>query len=298
MLWFLTVARHLTSFAVSENIDELTGNFKETGEAIQELRLNQREQRILDWLSAPDPSVNYENALDKRHHGTGVWFTSGQAFADWKKRPNSFLWLHGIPGCGKTVLSSTIIEHLSSIVTPSQVLLYFYFAFNDTNKQTLEHMLRSLVNQLYQKQPDARGPLDQLWESARGNSQHLSKKSLRDVLLAMISKARDVSIVLDALDESTTRGDLLAWLSDFLGAETCACRVLVTARREEDIETALQCWMHSEDSISIQQDDVNEDIRSYVIHTVWNSKELERWRKMPEVQDEIETGLVKKADGM
>jgi hypothetical protein len=298
MFSVLVVVHTLTTLAVANDITEIATNIKETGEGIQKLRLNQHEREIRDWLSAPEPSINYENALEQRHKGTGVWFTDGEAFSDWKKQSNSFLWLHGIPGCGKTVLSSTIIEQLNSAITPGQVLLYFYFTFNDTNKQTLENMLRSLVYQLYQRLPETREPLEQLWESTKGGNRQLSRTSLKDVLLAMLSKANDVSIVLDALDEATTRSDLLVWLRSVLEAESCACRILVTARREEDIESALLRWMSPEDRISIQQGDVNDDIRAYVIHTVRNGEELKRWHSMPDVQDEIELELMERADGM
>jgi hypothetical protein len=93
----------------------------------------------------------------------------------------------------------------------------------------------------------------------------------------------------------------MLWMSrlrDVLKADSCACRILVTARREEDIESAFQRWMQPGDKISIQQRDVNEDIRAYVSHTIRNSEELERWHKRPDVQNEIETELVNRADGM
>jgi hypothetical protein len=294
----LTVVHNLRILAVSSHIADIATNVRDTGDDVQELRLNNHEKEIRDWLSAPNPSMNHTNALGKRYKGTGVWFTSGHAFTDWKKRSGSFLWLHGIPGCGKTILSSTIIEHLCEVATPDQTLLYFYFDFNDTNKQTLESMSRSLIGQLYQGHSDAQEPLDQLWNSRRESNHQFSKKSLVDVLLVMLSRVNNVSIVLDALDESTTRNDVLAWLRDVLEAKGSTCRILVTARREEDIESALQQWIRPQDRISIQQDDVNEDIRAYVGHTVRNSGELVRWHKLPAVQDEIETALVKKADGM
>lgn len=126
----------------------------------------------------------------------------------------------------------------------------------------------------------------------------MSKKSLRDVLIALLSRFDDVSIVLDALDESTTRGDLLAWLRSVQEINSVTCRILVTARREEDIESVLQRWMRPEDSISIQDSGVDEDIRAYVSHTVRHSEGLFRWQKLPEVQNEIETELVKRAHGM
>jgi hypothetical protein len=298
MLPVLTVVQSLTTVAVSGNTNELLINVKDTGDTIQELRFDYQEEKIRDWLKAPDHVMNYTNALEKRHPGTGAWFIDGQTFANWQERSDSFLWLHGIPGCGKTVLSSTIVEHLSSVTTPDQVLLYFYFDFNDGDKRTLENMLRSLINQLYQEQPNTRDLLHQVWKSATKDNQQVSKESLRHVLLAMLSKSNDVSIVLDALDESTTRRDLVVWLRNTVMAGSVTCRILVTARREEDLESAFQRWMRPQDRISIQRDDVNEDIRAYVLQTVRNSEELERWHNMPKVQHEIETELVDKADGM
>jgi len=298
MLLDLTVGWYLTACAVSKELSVLTINVRQTVEKIQELRLNHHEQEILDWLSAPNPSVNYENALEKRHKGTGKWFIDGRAFADWKKQPNSFLWLHGLPGCGKTVLSSTIIEHLRNSAKSAHVPLYFYFDFTDTHKQTFEDMLRSLVRQLYRGQPDSRRPLEKLRESPNESNRQLSKTSLKGVFLAMLSEVDNVSIVLDALDESTTRSELLAWLQGILKAGSCECRVLVTARREQDIESAFQCWTRSEDRISIRGNEVDRDIRSYVRHTVCNSKGLSKWRKMPEVLREIGTELMNRADGM
>jgi hypothetical protein len=298
MLPILIVVHDLTSLTVSSAITDMAVNVEDTGKRVQEIQLKSHEVEIRDWLSAANPSINYINALEKRHQGTGAWFVDGQAFADWNERSNSFLWLHGIPGCGKTILSSTIIEHLKSVTASDQVLLYFYFDFNDSNKQTLENMLRSLVDQLYKRHVDSREPLDQLWYSHRESDHLFSKKSLGDVLLAMLSKFNNVSIVLDALDESTTRSDLLAWMRDVTEDECFAGRILVTARREEDIESAIQRWTLPGERMSIQQDDVNDDITAYVTHTVRNSKKLERWHRNSEVQYEIETELVKKADGM
>jgi hypothetical protein len=290
----LTVVYNLTTLAVSSDITEVATNVRDTGESVHKLRLSHHEKEIRDWLSAADPSINYANALEKRHKGTGLWFTGGQTLADWKKQSRSILWLHGIAGCGKTVLSSAIIEHLSNVTSRDQILLYFYFDFNDKNKQTHENMLRSLVDQLYRGQPDARGPLDQLWSSSR----HLSRDTLRDILLAMLGKVNNVSIVLDALDESTTRSDLLAWMQSVLEAESVVCRIVATSRREQDIESALQRWIAPGNIVSIQQDVVDDDIKAYVGYIVRSGEQLVRWRDMPDVQNEIETTLVEKAHGM
>jgi hypothetical protein len=114
----------------------------------------------------------------------------------------------------------------------------------------------------------------------------------------MLCGVVSVSIVLDALDESKPRGELSAWLKTLVESTEIVCRLLITARREEDIESALRCWTRAEDRISIQQDEVNKDISAYVKDRVRNVHELKRRRRRPDLQREIETKLVEKAGGM
>lgn len=61
---------------------------------------------ITRWLAqtATNPSILHNAAQDKHDEFTGRWFTQGESYAKWKQAPNSFLWLYGIPGAGKTVL--------------------------------------------------------------------------------------------------------------------------------------------------------------------------------------------------
>ncbi|KAF2198547.1 hypothetical protein GQ43DRAFT_457754 [Delitschia confertaspora ATCC 74209] len=74
----------------------------------------QRQDRIDSWLSPLDPLINYNKAfplqtLQQCEENTGVWLLKQTAFENWKSQQNS-LWLRGIPGCGKTILTSTVIE--------------------------------------------------------------------------------------------------------------------------------------------------------------------------------------------
>ncbi|KAE8840610.1 hypothetical protein P3342_006908 [Pyrenophora teres f. teres] len=73
------------------------------------LTRDKRLNEIYRWLSPPDPSSNYQKALRQRQHDTGLWFLRGKPYKSWKTSVASSLWLHGIPGCGKTILSSTVL---------------------------------------------------------------------------------------------------------------------------------------------------------------------------------------------
>jgi hypothetical protein len=266
------------------------------------VHLNNHQHEVIKWLDPPDPSTNYINALQQRQEGSGLWLLQKEAFAKWKERRNSFLWLHGIPGCGKTILSSTVIEDLGR--TPScQPLLYFYFDFNSTAKQKLVSMVRSLIHQLCDKCGDTWEQLDSLFSSCESGRRQPSCESLCKTLLQMIEQIKEVWIVLDALDECYTRKGpptegLLSWLRDLLSSQQRNVHLLVTSRSEQDIKSELSDLAGNGDIVPLQGDSVTNDIRAYVHMRVRNTEGLKRWKSRPEIQQDIEAKLMEKANGM
>jgi SpoVK/Ycf46/Vps4 family AAA+-type ATPase len=273
---------------------------RETRDAVKNLGIEHWQGKIDRWLQAPDISVNYYKALKQRHKGTGHWFLEKKVFTEWKMRPNTLVWLHGIPGCGKTILSATIIEHLERTILPSQSLLYFYFDFNDISKQSFDGMIRSLISQLYNRSDITRTLIDSLCGDGR---QQPSSESLCKIFLQLVKQVDRAWIILDALDECKTRKGnqtegLLSWIRGLLDSELKNVHLLVTSRLERDIQMALEVRMCKECIISIQSNLVTDDIRAYIYAKVRKEDGLQRWRGLPEVQNEIENQLVAKANGM
>ncbi|WPA97796.1 uncharacterized protein RHO25_002407 [Cercospora beticola] len=255
-----------------------------------------QEQQIDKWLSPPDPSTNYNIATDLRHPNTGRWFLDSDEYIIWKANPSAPLWLNGIPGCGKTILSSAIIEDLKDGAdTSGFIVLFHYFDFNDSSKQSFDKMLRSLVAQLYQQHEPCRHHVHQLHSSCKDGNEQPSTQALATILQSMTSDARNVTIVLDALDECETRRDLLHWLASH---HLEKIRVLLTSRKEGDIEASFSKWIPAAAVVPIQERTVDEDIRKVVRSRIHHDEDLQRWKKWPEVQKEIETALIEKAGGM
>jgi Cdc6-like AAA superfamily ATPase len=269
---------------------------------IEDVAIRQKRDQIKNWLSPPDPSTNYNKALQQRQEGTGTWLLQSEEFTQWNARQNSLLWLFGIPGCGKTILSSTAIQHLETC--SSQPLLYFYFDFNDTRKQNLEEMVVSLVNQLYTRSERTQKPLDALFVSCDGGRSQPSSQSLCKALTQMIEQAGDIWIVLDALDECRTRAGsetqgLLKWIAAFFNSNKRNVHLLVTSRPEPDISSGLsEIAPEWEAVVPIQSDLVKDDVETYVRAKVRYGDGLKRWRYRPDVQDKIESCLITKANGM
>ena len=62
--------------------------------ALNQSSTDQSRQDFLEWLSPPDPSINYNTARDAHHRGTAVWLTESSTFRDWKTK-GSLLWIYG-----------------------------------------------------------------------------------------------------------------------------------------------------------------------------------------------------------
>jgi hypothetical protein len=283
---------------VARDIEDTKALVSKAHDNVRYIISQQQQSNMHTWLSPPDPSTNYNKALEARHKDSGQWFLESPEYASWRAQPNSFLWLNGKPGCGKTILSSTIIEDLRKSSSRAGILLYFYFDFNATAKQSLENMVRSLIYQLYREMPDTQKYLESLYASCdRGKSQPPIDK-LYVIFQQMVESAGDMHIILDALDEcpDQERKRLLAWIKNLYYGKKDV-RLLTTSRPEQDIKSSME-WARPTDFIPLQSSLVHADICQYIHARVHKDQALARWRGSLEIQTEIESALEKKADGM
>jgi Cdc6-like AAA superfamily ATPase len=254
------------------------------------------EGLIKSWLDPPDPSTNHIQARKEHHQDTGLWFLTSERYTQWKAKLCSSLWLHGIPGCGKTILSSTVIENLeTSYEAPNDVLLYFYFNFNDSKKQSLDNMLRSLIFQLYHIRQKSRSDLEKLYFSCKDGQEQPRHSQLLGTLYTMLQDTSTTYIILDALDECITRKELQSWLET---PQTQGLQLFLTSRKEQDIESSISSWLPAESIIPLRQGPIDNDICAFIHSKIAEDKELQRWQDAPDVCKEIESKLTEKAGGM
>jgi hypothetical protein len=136
------------------------------------------EQRaILDWLSPIDYASQQVDFLSRRQAGTGQWLLDSAEFKKWVETAKQTLFCPGIPGAGKTILTSVIIEELSvrAQKDPSIVVVYLYCNFRRQDEQRPEDLLASLLKQLAQNYQSGSLP-----ESVKSlYDRHKSKRSRR-----------------------------------------------------------------------------------------------------------------------
>ena len=288
------------SKAIGAGIENIHKEVMELSIGVTNLQISEKQKKIHQWLSAPDPSSNYNKALKGRHVNTGEWFLKTDAYLNWLSEPGHLLWLHGIPGCGKTILCSTIIQRTESYCQPrpSSVLLYFYFDFNDIEKQQHEKMIRSLIIQLSSQCVNMPHILESLYSSCRNGEREPGYESLLATLQQMMRCFEEMYLVLDALDECSERQELLLGINEFTCWKDVNLHILTTSRREKDIEESLEPLCDDHGKIGIQSALVNHDIRAYIQSRLQTDRDLKRWQDKPKIQLEIENTLMEKADGM
>jgi Cdc6-like AAA superfamily ATPase len=256
------------------------------------MHLTENEMKmILDWLITTDPSSNHNNACQLHEEHTGQWLTNSPEYENWKSGQSRFLWLHGIPGAGKTVLLSYIAEDVKTFTRESEDLVsVYYYCYFGHNRDETTHFLRWVIGQLCRK---IGGVPPEVRNMFREGVQPTATELLH-VLCDVADNFSRVYITIDALDESANRAEILQMLCKIFESEKLTrIQLLATSRKELDIERALLPAAHE---LSLSNPYVDEDIRTYVKARLREDLKFSRWPDS--LRNETESVLVKGAKGM
>ncbi|EXU98137.1 ankyrin repeat protein, partial [Metarhizium robertsii] len=281
---------------VQQQIDGVQQTTVATKAATDSIRSDLRTNMIKRWFCPPDSSTNANHARKLRHEGTGAWLLKNPVFQEWQSGSRRHLWLNGLAGCGKTVLSATVLDHLTE--GNDRPILSFFFDFSDTTKQTLDAMLRSLAFQLYQGRTGFAGLLEASFQAHQDGRDQPATKTLEEVVCKMLAVQKRY-IVLDALDESTTRGELLLWMKDVISRpELGDVQLICTGRPEPEFIRNIPSLIGEENCLALDKESVNADIRSYVAAQLLQRPDFRDKRLSQDLLERIQSKVGNGADGM
>ncbi|KAJ5740916.1 Pfs NACHT and Ankyrin domain protein [Penicillium malachiteum] len=282
---------------VQQQIDSMQQTTIATKATTDSIRSNLHTDEIKRWLCPPDPSSNANHARALRYEGTGAWLLESPVFQSWHSGSRQQLWLHGLAGCGKSVLSTTVIDHLAE--ENNSLILSFFFDFNDVAKQTLDGMLRSLAFQLYHGGVGSAHHLDALFQAHRNGSDQPATKALWGIVFRMLEEKRKLSIILDALDESKTRDDVLEWIKGIVsGPDLDHVQLLLTSRPELEFVRDIPLLIGRESCLPLDTQAVNSDIRSWVSAQLIQRRDFTEKALSQHILEEIQRQVGDGADGM
>ncbi|KAJ6580363.1 ankyrin repeat-containing domain protein, partial [Mycena vulgaris] len=259
----------------------------------QEERNQEAEKKeILDWITPLNFFQRQDDIFSTWQEGTGEWLLADLQFKNWESGSDKILWCRGIPGAGKTVLSSLVVNHLRAQFRNTDIgVACIYLNHKETDVQTPVNLLASLWKQLVVDTilPPA---VHDLYKHHRTRDTRPSLAEVSEILKFTVAQHSRVYLVVDALDEyfENPRNILLKALTQLPMATTS---LMFTSR----LHITLDGFFPDLSSLEIHASD--NDIRHYVEQQIQISSRLSRHvQKRPELRNEITSKIASNVQGM
>ena len=210
---------------------------------------SEKRREVFRWMSEIEYKSHHEDLSKGLLPESGQWLLDHKHFIQWgQSSVSSILWLHGIPGSGKTRLVSRIIDVMLDERKAGQSPTAFFYCARSTaepERGKPAEILGAILRQLCSSKPDRpiRGPVAKEYElrsqKANEDCSRVRKLSVEDCrrLILELTEDNPATIIIDALDEceEETRHELLETLDIVISRSTELVRVIVSSRDDVDI---------------------------------------------------------------
>lgn len=253
-------------------------------------------RRLLRLVGADAADESWRSNLELHQSGTGVWFfEQNTAFRLWLATTGSRLWVHGIPGAGKSVLSALSIEATAKDAAVDRAVIFYYCRPGLSPPQRLLSVLSCFIGQLARQHQRCMSVLRDkscTTDDMASVTWLHSKTELLVTLREMLRSISDVSVIVDGIDEFNNAADILEVLVS-LTDQFMHVRLLLFSRREAEFAPLLCNF----EELSIAAE--SQDLRLFVPAQIQKRIQLGKLRiKDANIKDEIVEKLVGLADGM
>ncbi|KAI1092542.1 ankyrin repeat protein [Rostrohypoxylon terebratum] len=282
-----------TDIHAERPVRDLLHNINTNVENIESKLERKEDLSILKWLLALDYASQQSDFINRRQPGTGQWLLDSEEYRTWTSKENQTLFCTGIPGAGKTILSSIVVNDLMKRATndPTIAVAYIYFNFKREKDQMVTDLLRSILGQFLRGSPSLPKFAKDLYEQIRKNGTHPSTNEVLAAVCQVKYLYPRTFIVIDALDEcQTSDGCRSEFTECILALQNRGYNLFVTSRHVPDIERCFEGCPKQE--ILASDDDVRRylsghmsDLPRFVIDNL-------------ELQERIKSEIVQAAEGM
>ena len=263
-------------------------------------QLDQEHHDILDWLTPIDYASQQHDYLTRRQPATGQWLLDSAEYQTWVPTSQQTLFCPGIPGAGKTILTSIVIDHLSTRFQDDAGIGIAYVYFNykqnvdkqNVDKQNVDNLLSRLLKQLSQKRPSLPDSVKALYDQhhQRNKRTRPSIDELSRALQSVAAMYSRVFIIVDALDEcQASDGCRARFLSEIFNLQVkYGTNIFATSRFIPEITEKF----NGSTLLEIRARD--EDVRKYLDGRISQSES----KFLKSYHEEIKAEITKAVDGM
>ncbi|RKU40803.1 hypothetical protein DL546_003127 [Coniochaeta pulveracea] len=280
---FLTQVTSHTTLDIKKGLDHLN------------LRADDEERlKVLTWLTPTDFAAQQSDYIGRRQPGTGQWLLDSPEFQTWMLADRQTLFCPGMPGAGKTILTSIVVDKLLGDFRDDKTIgiAYIYCNYRRTHEQQVCDLIASLVKQLSETQSTLPAGVQLLYDKHKDRRTRPTFDDLSKTLRSVVSAYSKVFVVVDALDEcqmaNGCRDRLVKEISDL--ASHSKTSFFATSRFIPKITERFTGTKTLEIQASAN------DVRRYVEGHI--SRLPSFVTRNPPLQGEVATGIIKAVDGM
>ncbi|TGO81976.1 hypothetical protein BPOR_0957g00050 [Botrytis porri] len=178
-------------------------------------------------------------------------------------------------------------------------IAYYYFSFNETDKQNANNLLRSILMQLLVKYDTALDDAVAICKDTQSTVSQLA--TLKAMLKAVLAMPGTFCLILDAVDEcprgyeQVNRQVVCELPREVSSWAYRSSHLVMTSRKEADI-TEIIDEIPKLSTVLIRNENVNLDTRQHVKTQLENDTKLRKWSS--EIKTEIAMTLGDSANGM
>ena len=186
--------------------DEQQKSRREQGDAIAASKRWRQEDEARDifrWISAADYRTLQSDFFQRPQDGAGQWLLDSVEYKNWCGNEGAVLYYHGMPGAGKTIMTSVVIHDLHSECgnDPGTGIAYLYCNFRRQDEQNATNMQASMLKQLVAGRPQMPSGVIRLYEKHYVKQTRPSLGEIVSELQSVVDSYPRSFIVVDALDE-------------------------------------------------------------------------------------------------
>ena len=174
------------------------------------------------------------------------------------------------------------------------MIVYYYFDFSDTLKQSSDSLIRSLITQLSSQSTICPEALKSIYSQNLNGQRQPTTEDLVVGLKHIVGSFQHVYVIIDALDECRDREQLLPLIEAIIGWKLGNLHMLATSRQERDIEECVGPLASAQ--INLHSVQVNTDIHTHLRERLQSDPKLKKWPA--KIHGQIEAALMDGAHGM
>lgn len=253
------------------------------------------QDTVFRWLSPEDYGPQQSGFLRKQQPGTCQWLLNSQEYHDWLGTFRQILFCHGIPGAGKTIMTSVVIDDLCKRYHKDAKfgIAYLYCTFRQQDIQNPDGLFSCLLRQLGQTQSFLPVEIQDLYQHHQPRGTRPSLNEIVRVLHSLLATYSKTYILVDALDELPHHCRSMVLSQIFNLQKDANLSIFATSRPTVDMSKDFGVYTSL---ISLEIRATEEDISTYLYGRM---SELSFFaRERPELQGVIKEAIVEAADGM